>query len=101
MSESVTGIGAEEMTESLTGFEEIAVAKAFGRDISDLPGTQPMRALVFVWHKRTDGVTDQVAYEKAMNLSLKESMGYFDMADADPMPDEPVSESGKGDAPLG
>lgn len=90
---STTGLSVSEMSESLTGFEEIAVSKAFGKEIGDLPGTQPLRALVMVWHKR-DGLDDSAAYQAAMNLSLKGCTGFFD-ADDEINDDQPETPAGK------
>lgn len=89
-----------EMTESLTGFEEIAVSKQFnGKDMQDLPGTQTIRALIFVYRKR-QGDKDIEAYDHAMGLSLKAVMGCFTEEVDEPMPEEPVSAAGEGDSLL-
>jgi hypothetical protein len=93
---------AEEVTESMTGFDELAVAHHFGeKDFQDLPGSMALRALVFVHERRNlDGPeTDRDAYQKAMALTIKEAGAYFAEAEEEPMPDEPVTVVGKGDEP--
>lgn len=92
---SVTGMTVDELTDTLTGFEEIAIAKAFSKELSDLPGTQPLRALVMIWHKRTDELADADAYQKAMEVTLGAVMGYFEGND-EITPETPETESGKG-----
>lgn len=86
-------ISTEEMIESLTGFEEIAIAKAFGGEVFDLAQTKQtmfVRSLVFVHFKR-EGDDDKRAKEKAMGLTLGEAQGYFS--------DEDI-ESGEGEPPV-
>src|SRR4051794_25438317 len=91
-STSPTGLTIEAMTESLTGFEEIAITKAFGVDIAELPGTQPVRALVFAYRRR-QGDTDKDAYDAAMSLSMRAAMDHFDR------PESEDDQEGKGDTP--
>ena len=97
---STTDITIEEITESLTGFDELAIAKFFGMEWMALGETRPTalsRALIFV-HKRREGAKDADAYQQAMSLTLGETTEYF-ADDADEMdPDDPDSESGKDDS---
>lgn len=87
----------EELTESLTGFEEIAISKAFSvKDFTALPGTMSVRALLFVVYKR-EGDNDGDAYQRAMELSMKAVNDYFD-DEIEAIPDEPVTEPGKDSA---
>lgn len=92
---SHTDMTATEVFESLTGFDEIAIAQKFGTDVTVLADTKPtmfMRALVYVL-KRRDGMTDAEAKNAAMGLTLKAAEGYFADDAADPMPEG--SPSGK------
>ena len=80
-------LSGDEMFNSLTGFDEIAVAKSFGRSPLDLARaneeTNLLRALVFV-DLRRNGSSDADAYQAVMGMSLKDIAGYFAAADADP-----------------
>lgn len=67
---------AEEISESLTGFDEIAITKAFHTPLHQLEGTLPARALVFVL-KRRAGLTDGEAYKASMELSQSSLMEQF------------------------
>lgn len=70
---------AEEAFDSLTGFDEIAIAQRFGRTVSELATRDESmfgRALVFVF-KRRGGATDDEAYNAALSLSMKEFMTFF------------------------
>lgn len=93
---------AEEFFESLNGFDEIAVARAWGAEITTLAETKPttfVRALVFT-HRRREGDADETAKTFAMTLTLKECNAYFEPEDVDET--DPDSDSGKGDeSPAG
>lgn len=86
---------------TLTGFDEIAVAKAFGSDIAELREA-PMRflrALAFV-HQRRAGAKDGEAFKTAMTMTIAEVGNYFADDEPDPIdPDDPESDEGKDDAP--
>lgn len=90
---------------SLNGYDELAIARAFGTDIADLRDS-PMRflrALAFV-HQRRAGAKDADAYKAAMNLSISATGEYFadDEDEATELdPDDPVSDEGKDDALSG
>lgn len=97
-----TNITANEMVESLTGFEEIAIANQFGAEITELFEKRPMgavRALVFVDMTRS-GLTTPDAKRAALELTIKQVTGYFLAEEDEPMPDDPVTESGKDAAQL-
>lgn len=86
-----SNISAEEMTGSLTGFDEKAIARAFGTSMGELfQGKEPtlmLRALVYVAKKR-DGNDDAKAYQLSMEMPLKEVQEYFDeTADDDGEPE--------------
>lgn len=91
---------ADEMFESLTGFEEIAIATHFGAEITDLAEKRPLafvRALVFV-DKVRDGSSPLDAKAQAMGLSIKGTSDYFPEAEQDVDETEPDTESGKDDS---
>lgn len=87
---------ATEVSESLTGYDEIGIAKAFG-EIESLKGNMPARALAFVLSKR-EGKTHDEAYEAAMSLSAKALGDVFADEDDEVIPDEPVTDAGKDDS---
>ena len=92
------GIGAQEFYESLTGFDEIAVSKAFGAVISAFAEQDPIRfgrALMFV-DLRRQGFKDVDAYQRAMNSTNGESTDYFADDPAEINDLDPDSEPGKG-----
>jgi hypothetical protein len=72
---SLTG---EDMFQSLTGFDEIAIAQQFGIDLSELR-KRPfmfMRALAFT-DLRRKGQRDTDAKQAAMELTMGELTHYF------------------------
>ena len=87
---------AEDLFKSLNGFDEIAITRAFGEDLSVLrakPFTF-VRALVFVDLKR-GGATDGEAHKQAMSLTMADLESYF-ASDEEVMPEDPSTERGKG-----
>ena len=98
-----TTLTVDEVTDSLTGFEEIAVEQKFGLDPNALLNEKPirgMRALATVLvardlRKNDVKDPDGKAYKHVMGMTLKQVGDFFPDADAEPVPDEPVSESGK------
>lgn len=93
MSQTMT---AEEVFDSLTGFDEIAIAQKFGREVTELAEKSPttwIRAMVFTVMRR-EGLSDVDAKQAALELTLAQTQEFF--ADDDEVtPDEPVTESGK------
>lgn len=93
---------ADEVFDSLNGFDEIAITQRFGASIGALAKNGEagifmfLRALAFIAERRA-GKGDNDAYMAAMNLSTKEANAYF----ADPAdeldPADPETESGKDD----
>lgn len=78
---STSEITALEMVESLTGYEEIAVERAFGRTVATLTQDKALRLtmarmLVFA-HYRRDGMKDPAAKEAALQLTIKEVNEFF------------------------
>lgn len=101
--EPKTEATAEECFESLNGYEEIAITKAFGQEIGKLAEAHPTtfaRALVFIEHKRS-GMTDAEAKEAVMIATLAEVNGYFTEEPEDLDPEEPDSDAGKEEPPAG
>jgi len=95
----VSPLTADDFFGTLTGFDEIAVARSFGAEVTDLrkrPFTF-LRSLVFVDARRR-GESDGQARESALGLTLAHLSDYF--ADDEPEldPDEPVTAMGKGAA---
>jgi hypothetical protein len=89
----------DEMVESLNGYDEIAIEKAFGSDVSSLLEKKPtmgLRALVFV-DVRRGGVSDAEARKSAMELRLGEVQEYFPDEDPEVTPDDPATDAGKDD----
>lgn len=89
----------EEMFESLTGYEEIAISKMFDAEITHLAEAKPttfMRALIFIARTR-EGLAAPDAKKAVMEMSLGECNDYFADDEPDVDPDDPVSESGKDD----
>jgi hypothetical protein len=84
---------AEEVLESLTGFDEMAIKQHFGSTVSDLAGDQTMlgRGLVFVL-KRRDGLNDDDARNAALGMPLKDITSYFADESEESGKDEPSSE---------
>lgn len=90
-------ITASEMLESLTGFDELAIANHFGAEALELAEKKPTmlaRALAFVNMTR-EGLDVQVAKKKAMELTIRQSNEYFSESEDEAMPEEPVTEEGK------
>lgn len=103
ITEPQTDLTAEETFESLNGFEEIAIAKHFGAQVTTLAEDQPtmfMRALIFTLETRSETAAPQ-AKETAMRYTLGECDAYFTPDPEDPDPEEPDSESGKDDSSQG
>lgn len=93
-----TDMNAEEFAESLTGFEEIAISKRFGKEsFADLPGTMSARAMVYVDLCRGQIANDE-AYRQSMEMPLGRLGSYF-AEDEEITPDEPTTASGKDDWP--
>lgn len=89
----------EEYSETITGFEEIAIAKHFGEDWSTLPESKPtmfMRALIFTDLVR-EGDDPKTAKRRALEMTLKAANEYYAEPEDEPVPDDPITESGKDD----
>jgi hypothetical protein len=93
----------DEMVESLTGFDELAIEKHFdGFDIysdGESKGVRAMRVLAFIAFRR-DGQTDRDAFKAAQGLSFKQVSAFFLPPETELDPDDPETESGKDSEPL-
>jgi hypothetical protein len=83
-----------EMINSLTGWDEIAISKHFGRDYFDLTGSNVVRALAFVQERR-NGLSDVDAKEAALKLTIGACNDLFQAEPEDEDPDAPDSAAGK------
>lgn len=76
----------DEVLESINGFEEVAVEKAFGADPIELAQGQKLmkftRAMVFVVKKR-EGLNDLQARQAAMEMTMADLQTFFVMSDDD------------------
>lgn len=96
---SNTDMSVEEVMESLTGFDEIAMEKHMGIDVYTQAEAKPvvlMRALVFVLLRR-GGQSDTDARQRVQEMSVKSVQEFF-TDDDELMPDEPVTVAGKDDS---
>lgn len=91
---------ADECFESLTGFDEIAIEKAFGHDVMTLVDTKQLtfsRALVFILRRRA-GLKDAEAKADVMAMAVGDVLATFD-DDDEADPEDPVTAAGKDAAP--
>lgn len=97
--ETVTKLTQDEMVDSLTGFEEIAIEKHFDAEIFDLSVVKRMRAMVMIMLIR-EGKSGPEAKKEAMGFTQAQIVGYFadDEGEDDPESDFPVTVAGKDDA---
>lgn len=79
----VEKLRASEVVYSLTGFDQLAIAKAFGCSFDDLDAGLTTYALVFVLNRR-DGMKDRDAYDTAMHLPMRAVTDRFE--DESPLP---------------
>lgn len=76
---SATDQTANDVFNTLTGFDEIAIKREFKADVLTLAKTDKagfLRALVFIDHRRA-GVKDRDAFKATMELLLSEVTDYF------------------------
>jgi hypothetical protein len=91
-----------EATESLTGWDELAIEKASGYTVEQMADQGKPRALqltrciaaVFVSRAKQMPYAD--AYREVMGWPQTQVQGMFGDEPADVMPDDPDSDSGKG-----
>lgn len=92
----------DEFIDTLTGFEEIAIKGAFGEKPAELGAhdrTGVVRSLFFVAKKR-EGLKDNEAKHAALAATIGEVQAIFSDDDDEPTPDDPITESGKGEPEL-
>lgn len=98
--QKLSGLSYNELSQSLTGYDELAIEEKFNFAYDRLLGlsfVKAGRALLFV-HFRRNGLTDDEAYKKVMRMTVRETNDAFVDADddADDLdPDEPDTEQGK------
>lgn len=83
-----------EVSNTLTGYDEIAITKEFGKDFAVLVNypTSLGRALIFIL-KRREGLTDKEAKRAAMEMRLGDVNDFFeDESDDDEDPETPAGE---------
>jgi hypothetical protein len=57
----------QEFSQTLNGFDELAISRMFGSDISELAATLQVRALEFV-RLRREGMKDRDAHRRVMEM---------------------------------
>ena len=87
-----------EKVEQLTGFDELAIEKAFGKDIDGLRLTMQLRAVVFIDETRSGANTGD-AKKAAMGLTIKNLRDYFGDEPEELDEETPVNPAGEGDSP--
>jgi hypothetical protein len=100
MTEQTDKLTLDEAVESLTGFDEIAIEKKFGHDITTLltdHAIRAMRATAFVL-KRREGLNDADAYKASMDMTIGQTQDFFADEPDELMPEEPSTELGKDDS---
>lgn len=93
------GVSPLEAIQSCTGWDEIAVKKAFGSPLDHFSKSDRGmlgRALYFVMARREEGVSDQDAYRAAMDATTADLQAAFEDDPDDTMPEDPDSPAGKG-----
>lgn len=86
-----------EVADSITGHDEVAIEKAFGKTLeglADTGGGMFLRGLLFAAYCH-EGKSAAEAYKAVMDLSLKQLREQFE-GDGDEDPALPGSEAGKG-----
>lgn len=83
-------VTATDVAKSINGYDELAIARAFGKDVDELRGTMAIRAVVFLQLRR-EGVKDAEAKRGCMELTVTELNEFFaeeepdaDLQDEDP-----------------
>lgn len=95
-------VTVEDFLDSLTGFDEIAIEKAFGGEVIDMMQKTPskaLRSLVFI-QRRREGMKDADARTSALEMRLGDVQAFFP-DDDEVTPDEPATDAGKGDSRPG
>jgi hypothetical protein len=93
--EPLAGMGkvdGAEFTKTLTGFDELAIERAFRRPLDDMPSIASLRALLFI-RLRREGAKDTDAFKVAMSLTLGRMEDLFER------PRDEDDDEGEGDVP--
>lgn len=90
-------ITAKETLESLNGFDEIAIEKAFGKEFDDLGGRATVRALIFIQRKRA-GDNDKDAKTFALSVPMGQLDDHFAKPAEEVDEDDPETDAGKGNS---
>jgi hypothetical protein len=100
MTTTPNALTATEVSTSLTGFDELAIAKAFGADITAFSERPVMflRALMFVVERR-GGAKDAEAYRTVMEATAGQVDAYFPDETPDLDPEDPDTDQGKDSTP--
>lgn len=85
---------AREALNSLNGFDEIAIEKAFGKPLDELDGRATVRSVIFVLEKRA-GSSDKDAKAYALGVAMGKLDDHFDTAPDEIDEDDPETEQGK------
>lgn len=93
-------MSADEILDTLNGFDEIAIAKAFKMTFTEVieDATLFLRGMAFI-NERREGKSDAEAYAVAMYTSTLKMAEYFPAPDDELDPDDPDTESGKDASP--
>lgn len=84
-------------TASLSGWDELAIQRMFGMDLTKLEGTMQPRALQFVANRR-DGMKDRDAHQAAMDITLGDLESLWQNTSED---EEPEDDPGKDSTASG
>lgn len=85
---------ALEVSESLSGFDEEAIERAFGKEYDDLNGRNTLRALIFTMRRR-EGLDDAKAKKAAMEVPMGQLTDHFAAASQELDETDPETEAGK------
>ncbi|MFC6153651.1 hypothetical protein [Nocardioides yefusunii] len=104
-----TTVGPRELAASVNGFDDLAVAKYFGKSFSqmasrdengerDVDGSVSLRALIFI-DQRRQGAKDAAAWQTCMEITITELGTYFPAEEDEVTPDDPATDLGKDSMP--
>ena len=85
---------ARETMRSLNGFDEIAIEKAFGKELDELGSRESVRALIFIQRKRA-GDNDKAAKDFALGIPMGQLDEHFAAPAEEVDENEPETEQGK------
>lgn len=98
-------IGIEEITGTLTGYEENEIESRFGADVNTLVDLKPImgiRSLAYIVSVRALRDADvkgpeEKAYKHVMSMTMRQVGDFFPDEEPDIDPDDPVTAAGEGD----